>query len=163
MAKYGTFKYGTAKYGNNGDEDILWLFYRTVNDILNDTDRNYINYKDLNRIETRMQELTNELNKYKYMNHITTKTDWIKQTSTNEIANFPMKTQIDRIINNLKILMDSYYIYTDTPQLPNTLENATIYKINDIEKILYDLHMLIKNMKKDFKLCGLYLCGGMNI
>ena len=70
MAKYSTVKYGTAKYGNNGDEDILWLFYRTVNDILNDTDRNYINYIDLNRIESRMQELTEQLNQYKYTNKI---------------------------------------------------------------------------------------------
>ena len=163
MAKYGTFKYGTAKYGSNGDDDILYLFYRTVNDILNDTTRNYINYKDLNRIESRMQELTELLNKYKYMNSTETKTDWIKQESTNELTNFPLKTQIDRIRNNLQILMQSYFVYKATPTLPDTLENATIYKINDVEKILYDLHIIIKNMKKDFKLCGVLLCGGVSI
>ena len=160
MAKYGTVKYGTAKYGNNGDEDILWLFYRTVNDILNDTDRNYINYIDLNRIENRMQELTEQLNQYKYTNNIETKTDWVKQTGVNEITNFPLKIQIDRIRNNLQILIQSYYIYLSTPTLPYTFEDLDIYKINDVEKILYDLHIIIKNMEKDFKKCGLLLCGG---
>lgn len=162
MAKYGTIKYGTAKYGTNGDEDILWLFYRTVNDILNDTDRNYINYIDLNRIENRMQELTEQLNQYKYTNNIKTKTDWVKQTGTNDLTNFPLKTQIDRIRNNLQILIKSYYTYPLTPNLPDTFENLDIYKINDIENILYDLCLMIKNMEKDFKKCGLLLCGGVN-
>ena len=161
MAKYGTFKYGTAKYGNNGDEDILWLFYRTVNDILNDTDRNYINYIDLNRIESRMQELTEQLNQYKYTNNIETKTDWVKQTGINDLTNFPLKTQIDRIRNNLQILIKSYYTYSSTSNLPDTFENLDIYKMNDVEKILYDLHIIIKNMEKDFKKCGLLLCGGV--
>ena len=162
MAKYGTVKYGTAKYGNNGDKDILWLFYRTVNDILNDTDRNYINYIDLNRIESRMQELTEQLNQYKYTNNIETKTNWVKQTGINDLTNFPLKIQIDRIRNNLQILIQSYCTYQSTPNLPDTFENLDIYKINDIEKILYDLHIIIKNMKKDFRRCGLVLCGGVN-
>ena len=162
MAKYGTFKYGTAKYGNNGDNDILWLFYRTVNDILNDTDRNYINYTDLNRIETRMQELTEELNKYKYVNHINTKTDWKKQISTNDLDNIPLKSQLDRIKNNLNILVNSYYIYSSTPNLPDTLENLNIYKINDIEKILYDINVLIKYMIQSFIYVGNdYNLGGL--
>lgn len=159
MAKYGTFKYGTAKYGNNGDKDILWLFYRTVNDILNDTDRNYINFTDLNRIETRMQELTTELNKYKYISHINTKTNWQKQTSTNEITNIPLKTHLERIRNNLKLLIKYYYTYSTTPELPNTLENLTIYKANDVEKILYDLHLIINSMKNTFIYCGTVECG----
>lgn len=159
MAKYGTFKYGTAKYGNNGDKDILWLFYRTVNDILNDTSRNYINYIDLNRIENRMQELTEQLNQYKYTNNIETKTDWVKQESTEELTNFPLKTQIDRIRNNLKLLIKNYYTYSTTPELPNTLENLTIYKANDIEKILYDLHLIIKSMENTFIYCGTVECG----
>lgn len=160
MAKYGAFKYGTARYG---DEDVLWLFYRTVNDILNDTDRNYINYQDLNRIETRMQELTTQLNQYKYMNKITTKTNWAKQTSTNDISNIPLTSQLSRIKENLDILMNSYYTYFSTPQSPRTLEYLTIDKVNDIEKILYDLHLLLKDMKKDFKYCGLILSGGVYI
>ena len=61
------------------------------------------------------------------------KTDWIKQTGTNEIINFPLKAQIDRIRNNLQILIKSYYTYTSTPNLPDTFENLDIYKINDNE------------------------------
>ena len=77
MAEYGTVKYGTAKYGNNGDKDILWLFYRTVNDILNDTDRNYINYIDLNRIESRMQEYLQSREKRRQLITITLMTKCI--------------------------------------------------------------------------------------
>lgn len=155
MAKYNTFKYGTAVYGG----DALWIFYRTVNDLLNETNLAYINYTDLNRIENRMKELTEQLNKYKYSNHIITKTNWKKQTSTNELTNIPLKTELIRIKNNLDILVDSYYIFTTTPPLPNSLENLTIFTANNIEKILYDLHLLIKQMINSYKYCGTFNCG----
>ena len=159
MAKYGTVKYGTAKYGNNGDKDILWLFYRTINDVLNDTDRNYINYFDLNRIETRMQELTNLMNKYRYANDIITKTNWIQQISSNDLSNFPILSELKRIHDNEQALMDSFYVYPSTPLLPNNIENLTIYDVNDIEKILYHLHLIIKSIENTFIYCGTVECG----
>ena len=158
MAKWGTFRWGTAKYGG----DILWLFCRNINDVLNDTNRLYINYTDLNRIENRMREISDKLNNYKIKNDIITKTNWEKQVSTNIMTNQPIKSQLDRIRNNLQTLMTSYYVVPKTPAAPETLENLTIYKINALEKILYDLHVLIRNMENSWVYMGSdYYMGGV--
>lgn len=160
MAKYGGFKYGTnVKYGGN----ILWIYDRSVTDIINDTEKAYINYTDLNRIEIRMKELMQQLNTAGYKNKITTKTNWIKPVSTTTMDNIPNEEHLDRIRNNLITLIDTYYKYRTTPTTPNTLKYATIYTINDVEKILYDMHRIIQDMKNDYKKCGLLLCGGVNI
>ena len=156
MAKYGTFKYGTAKYGIG---DILYVFDRNLTDVVNDTQKAYLNYFDLNRIETRMQELTNLMNKYGYVNHIITKTNWIKQISSNDLSNFPILSELKRIHDNEQTLMDSLYVYTSTPLLPNNIENLTIYNVNDIEKILYHLHLIIKSIENTFIYCGTVECG----
>ena len=79
------------------------------------------------------------------------------------MTNFPLEEQLTRIKQNLITLQDAYYKYTTTPKIPNSLENLTIYVINDVEKILYDLQKSITNMQDDFKHCGLLNCGGGSI
>ena len=159
MAKYNMTKFNTAKF----DGDILWLFYRDINDIIANTERTYINYTDLNRIETRMEELSNQLNNYKYFNNIQTKTDWDKQTNTNSSTNIPIKNELTIIVNNLKTLVNYYYVYDTTPNCIDSFENLDIYKANDIEEILYDLQDVINNAKKQFKFCGTIFCGGVTV
>ena len=155
MAKYGTFRYGEGVYG----EEVLYIFDRNSTDLLNDTQKAYLNYFDLNRIETRMQELTNLMNKYGYVNHIITKTNWIQQISSNDLSNFPILSELKRIHDNEQTLMDSFYVYPSTPLLPNNIENLTIYNVNDIEKILYHLHLIIKSIENTFVYCGAVECG----
>jgi len=46
------------------------------------------------------------------------------------------------------------YSLTSTPNLPESFEYLTIYTANDIEKILYDLHLMILDMEENFLECG---------
>lgn len=132
----------------------LWIFDRTQADLLNGTSKSYINYSDLNRIESRMKELSELLNEYMYRQQITVKTDWSKQVSVNDLTNIPTKANLDRMRNNEKVLIDAFFVYPSTPNLPESFEYLTIYTANDIEKILYDLHLMILDMEENFLECG---------
>lgn len=155
MAKFGTFKFGKAKYGS----EIRYIYDRTTTDLINDTEKAYINYWDLNRIEQRMKELNDVLNDNSYTVYIITKTDWIKQISTDNLSNFPLLSQLQRLHDNEESLIDNFYTYPTTPKLPETFENLDISKMNDIEKILYDLHLLVTTMIKNYRYCGTFESG----
>lgn len=155
MAKYGSFKYGEMPYGSQ----TPWIYLRKQSDIDNDTDLAYVNYWDLNRIETRMQELSDKLNSYAYVQNIVTKKDWMKQSDVEDLTNIPTLAHLQRMHTNLAKLIEAYYVYSDTPALPETFENLTVFKMNDIEKILHDLHYTIKDMQIRFRECGTFECG----
>lgn len=133
MAKYGTFKYGNARYGTGG---ILWTVDRTQADIDNNTKQAYINYWDLNRIETRIGEIlvhTPEVS-------ATVKTDWVKQTSENNSNNFPTAERLNRIVDTILTLCGYYGIKCNI----NTMELLTIDKMNNFEKTLRDIYRKMK-------------------
>lgn len=57
--KYGSIKYGERKYGYG---DVNFIFDRTIEDIQNNTEKAYINYTDMNRLNKNINtlgELTN--------------------------------------------------------------------------------------------------------
>ena len=45
--KYGSIKYGMRKYGYG---DVNFIFDRTIEDIQKNTEKAYINYTDMNRL-----------------------------------------------------------------------------------------------------------------
>ncbi|MCH5210445.1 MAG: hypothetical protein J1F01_05710 [Oscillospiraceae bacterium] len=129
MGVYGYSKYGLSKYGRA----IGFIFDRTEMDLINNTEKAYINASDLNRIENGMKAIAEN-----YEFSLTTKTDW-KQAYSNMPANeFPLKTHMERIIRNLNTIIDKCK-YTPTVEVPTSFENMTIYKMNSIEYILDDI------------------------
>ena len=133
MAKYGTFKYGQAKYGTDLP---FWVTDRCEADIINNTEKAYINYGDLNRIETQTKkilDLTPEVTAQ-------TKTDWAAVTSANSATNFPSETQCTRIIGNIQALCTYYEIDFKI----QSMNNLTIYQMNEIEETLYKLFLKVK-------------------
>lgn len=138
--------------------DNLWIYDRTTADIANDTDKRYVLYTDLNRIEQRMRELSDALNKNIYPQVIHTKTDWEYQGDVSSRDNIPTLSHLNRMRENMQILIDAFYTYPTTPKLPESFENLTIYSMNDIEKILHDLHYLIEGMKSEFIYCDTVYC-----
>lgn len=91
------------------------------------------NCKDINRLENNIQFLA-DLFKIDGLN---TKTDW----NYTDIASVQ---DIQRIVDNLNKLRDNVRIRGDTPQTP-TLPINTYQKINDLEKILYDMYYIVEN------------------
>ena len=140
------------------DKDTL-IFDRTEHDLRNGTDKAYINYWDLNRIEACIKDLSAQLNDYMYCQSTTVKTDWGKQTAISDMTNIPTLEHMERIRDNMQLLIAAFFVYPTTPQLPETFENLTIYTANDIEKILYDLHLMKESMTANFRECNTFYCG----
>ena len=85
-----------------------------------------LNFNDLNRIENNMEFLAN-LYEIENMNF---KTNW-------SCIDIPSRLDFQRIVVNLKVL-------ETTPKIPDLPLNS-YQKINDLEKILYDLYWVYEN------------------
>ena len=105
----------------------------------------------LNRIESKQEELKNLFNDIGYWNTPISTRQWA-------YADIFEGTQFDRILNNLEILIKSFFIYKDTPNVPDN--NYRKYQtINDVEKIIYDLDVMINDVKSNYRECGTFESG----
>lgn len=102
------------------------------------------NYIDLNRVEEWCKYLSDLLNSYGYVNLIEGKTDW-------KVNDIQTVEQMERYLKNVKILIETFAIKKDTPNLPETMNKLTYSQANDIEKILYDINELIQKMEAMFR------------
>lgn len=106
------------------------------------------NYTDLNRVETKVKELNELLNKYNYIAGITTiKLDWSK-------TDFFTKADSIRYLDNINKIRQAYVVKDTTPATPVTLNKLNYIKANDIEKILADIEDLIHGMEQYFVYSG---------
>ena len=105
----------------------------------------------LNRIENKQEELKNLFNDMGYWNTPISTRQWA-------YADIFEGTQFDRILNNLEILIKAFFIYKNTPNVPDN--NYRKYQtINDVEKILYDLDVMINDVKSNYRECGTFESG----
>ena len=102
------------------------IFDRTVDDLINDTDKAYIAYTDLNRVEEACKHLADLFGV-----NINSKV-W-------SMEDFRTESEMSRLLENIKKVREAYYIKTSTPQTPVKITYDSIYQANDIEKILKDL------------------------
>ena len=111
------------------------IFDRTQSDVSNDTDKSYISYTDLNRIEEAVKYLSDLMNKYSYKNKVDEKTNW-------NMSDFRKQEDCDRIKENFRILKNAYSYKFDIPEF----RWETIDEANTIERILHILNKFIENM-----------------
>jgi len=104
----------------------------------------------LNRIETKQEELKNLFNDMGYWNTPITNKVW----GENDIFNVD---EFQRIIDNTNILRQAFFVYTNTPNTPPV--SYYWQDINCLEKILYDLDVMISNVKANYRFCGEIECG----
>ena len=109
-----------------------------------------ITINTLNRIESKQEELKNLFNDMGYWNTPTTNKTW----GENDIFNVD---EFQRIIDNTNVLRQAFFVYKDTPNTPP----ISYYwdDINSLEKILYDLDVMINDIKSYYKECGTFECG----
>ena len=106
---------------------------RTADDLANDTDRAYIAYTDLNRVEQACALLAGLL-------HVDIRTkEW-------GMEDFRTDTEMSRLLNNIKTLRAAYYTKASTPAIPAKITYESIYQANDIEQILKDLGDMYDSM-----------------
>lgn len=111
---------------------------RTLADLENDTDRAYIDFKDLNRVEEVCKYLANIFNV-----NISTK-EWVME-------DFRTQSEMDRLLHNIKLVRKAYFTKVNTPATPSKITYESIYQANDIEKILKDLNDMYESMLSGIK------------
>ncbi len=125
------------------------IFDRTQNDLEESTSKGYYNYTDLNRVEVWCEYLANLLTSYSYPVSIVIKKDWT-------ISDLPNGNDMERIRGNIDAIKTVFHAYTD---IPENLNYMTIEKANAIEKILYEIYSLIRNMGNEFRYSNTFCSG----
>lgn len=104
----------------------------------------------LNRIETKQEELKNLFNDMGYWNTPITNKVW----SENDIFNV---VDFQRILDNTNVLRNAFFVHNDTPNTPPISYHWQ--DINALEKILYDLDVMINDVKSHYRECGTFESG----
>lgn len=104
----------------------------------------------LNRIENKQEELKSLFNDMGYWNTPTVNKVW-------EYTQIFDEVEFRRIIDNTNVLREAFFTYTDTPKTPPI--SYHFEDINSLEKILYDLDVMINDVKANYRYCGEFVCG----
>lgn len=104
----------------------------------------------LNRIETKQRRIKKSFYAMGYWNTPITNKTW----GENDIFN---EDEFQRILDNTNILRQAFFVYKATPNTPPV--SYYFEDINALEKILYDLDVMISNVKADYRFCGEFECG----
>lgn len=116
------------------------IFDRTQQDIANLTDKAYIDYDDLNRIERAIKWVSYLLNKYGYRNITNNKMSWKPEDHRTD-------AEMERLRQNIIAIRNAYYTPDSTPLTPDKITYTSIYQANAIEQIIYDLGILVEAAK----------------
>lgn len=118
---------------------------------INILERGTLTINTLNRIEEKQEELKNLFEQDFYF------VDKIQHKKWN-YEDYFKQSDFDRILFNLEMLCKAYFVYASTPNIPGG--NYRKYQtINDAEKILNDLDVMISDVKSHYRECGMYTCG----
>lgn len=112
-----------------------------------------LNVLDINRIEDNIKFLSDKLLEYSYPNNIIVKR-WTKD-------NLPTEQEIQRIIGNVRTLIESFYQPTTAPTLPNTM--LSYDNINALERNIDLIKYLLDCMVNSFKKSGAFKSGATMI
>lgn len=112
-----------------------------------------ITINTLNRIENKQEELKNLFNDIGYWNTSITNKQWTE----NDIFDNNGERDFQRILDNTNILRQAFFVYKDTPNTPPVSYHWQ--DINALEKILYDLDVMINDVKSNYRQCGTFECG----
>ena len=113
-------------------------------------ERGMITLNTLNRIEDKQDELRTILNNMGYWDTPVVSKNW-------DYTQIFDKAEFERILKNLDILRNAFYVYSDTPKTPKV--SYKFDDINAIEKILYDLEEMTNYVKNNYRECGDFECG----
>ena len=114
---------------------------RTQKDIENREEKVLFFPDLLNRIETNITIIASLLN----VTDLTIKTNWGR-------SDWYTPGQITRLLENAATLRAAYYVYHDTPELPDTLIDWE--QFNSYEKVLSDLYALFLENQYNKIYCG---------
>ena len=114
-------------------------------------EKGFLTYNTLNRIENKQEELRNLLEEMLYVVEDMTHSYWTAQ-------DFFSQKDFDRLVENNDKLKKAFFVYKDTPVIPNN-NYRKFETINAVEKILHDLDAMINDIKSNYRICGVAVCG----
>lgn len=113
-------------------------------------ERGTMTVNTLNRIENKQAELKNLLNGIGYWNTKIANKEWTA-------GDIFTKDDFQRIIDNENTLRGAFFTYASTPATPSISFHYS--DINDLEKVLFDLDVMINDVKSNYRECGGFECG----
>jgi hypothetical protein len=105
------------------------------------------NYTDLNRVESAVAHLGEQLARYGYGVKLHSRRVW-------EASDVPTVSDMTRYLANVKLIREAFTRFRSTPAVPASLQRLNYAGANDIEQILADVETLINNMVTAFVHAG---------
>ena len=114
-------------------------------------EKGMITVNTLNRIDDTTATIKGLINEMGYWNTpVKTSGEWAS-------SHIFKKNHLQTLIDNINILRQAFFVYNDTPSTPPVSYHWE--DINALEKILYDLDVMINDVKSNYKFCGDFECG----
>lgn len=108
-----------------------------------------LNVTDIVRIEDNIKYLADMLTSLHYPPNTSSKT-W-------SIDGLPTIADINRILDNVRAIIEAYYQQKDAPEVPETMLNYT--DVNNVELNLFKIKQLLDAMIGSFQKSGTFKCG----
>ena len=146
--------FGTATYGHDGygDTDNMFITDRTENDLYNDTYKAYLNPEHMQWLYNRITAINRLLGIVPYTIPDYTPTSsspisylYIHETALLDLSRSTTSPYI--VPSSIKSIIASAnrqgYTYNPEFEIPDTLDKANIYMVNNIEHALYDISKIL--------------------
>lgn len=143
--------FGEAIYGHDGygDTDNMFITDRTETDLRNNAYKVYLNPEHMQWLYTQEKSIEGQLNtnyptlnynpsssaiSYLYIDDINIP-NRTNSTSANKLAEY--------VTNLVSLIKQKGYTYNPEFEIPDTLDKADIYTVNNLERALYDMTRIL--------------------
>lgn len=128
---------------------------RTYADVANRTAKGFYNASDLNRVGQAVHFIASYLSTVGILVPVEPKMDW-------ELEDIPSRSQMDIYLSNIRALQEALRGYRSSDGLPDTMDQLTIAKANNIERILEILDAAISNIILSYRYYSGRTISGVN-
>lgn len=128
---------------------------RTESDALLGNEKGTYSYTDLNRVETAVRDIAEEITALGFAVNLQTKTDWDMPRDFSASA-WPVESQMRRYLQNAHEVKRIFRIAT---QLPDSMVNLDWNGANNIETVLTIAFRRIEGIKQSYRYSGEIFAG----
>lgn len=123
---------------------------RTESDALLGNEKGTYSYADLNRVETAVTQIAEQVTALGFVLSLQTKTDW-SLPGDFSVKTWPTESQMKRYLRNIADIKKLFIIPT---QIPETMEKLNWNGANNIEEVLQVAFSRITGIKQSYRYSG---------
>lgn len=123
---------------------------RTESDALLGNEKGKYSFTDLNRVESAVSQIAEQITELGYAIRLQTKTDWALPGNFSA-ESWPTESQMTRYLQNISDIRKVFLIPT---QVPETMEKLDWNGANSIEKVLQTAFARIPGIKQAYRYSG---------